>query len=556
MNPAALPSTDAAIPGVRPLREWLRRLDDPGSDLRRRMETIYGSRERSLEPVHRCRNTLTGFAQAFGADRSVLLVRSTGRINLLGMHIDHRGGSVNPIAIREAFLVAEPRDDDQVVLRDSEDMRFPEERFTISECLPRGRKIMDWDAWCHDEFEKRRHDSSATWSTYFRAGVLFFQHHFTAADGRFAPAFRGMNVLLNGHVPQAAGLSSSSCLVVGAAEAILRINAQTIEPMEFAQLCGTAEWYVGTRGGFGDHAAITFGEPGAMVHITAFPTTVRRVAFPDDYRIVMADSLVEARKRADARDAFNSRVAAYMLGQIIARRRQPALTARMQHLRDLQPEKLLCSEADIYRILKTMPEQADRKRLATMLPDDHSEMERIYRSHAEPAEGYHIRRICLYGIAECIRSDRAVALLENGDIHGFGELINLHHEGDRVTRRQDGHQIPFEKNFSDAWIDACIADCESDDAGRIERARLWRQPGGYNVSIPEVDWLVDLALETPGVVGAGLVGAGLGGSMIAMVAANRADALVRHLEEGYYRPRNLPAQASIVFPVKGAGILD
>ena len=30
----------------------------------------------------------------------------------------------------------------------------------------------------------------------------------------------------------------------------------------------------------------------------------------------------------------------------------------------------------------------------------------------------------------------------------------------------------------------------------MSRAELWRQGGGYNVSLPEIDTLVDIALET------------------------------------------------------------
>ncbi len=551
-----MPNQPSDIPGRRPIHEWLDGLDTNGSAIRRQFDAIYGTPELAQGPARRCREAIAAFAGAFGAERSVLIVRSAGRINLLGMHVDHRGGSVNPIAIRESFMIVEPRDDDWVVMRDINGERFPEERFRISECLPKGSKIDDWDAWCHHEFEKRRDDPSITWSNYFRAGILFFQHHYTQADGRFAPAFRGMNVLLSGNVPPAAGLSTSSCLVIGSAEAILRINGCRIDPMDFVQLCGTAEWYVGTRGGFGDHAAIKFGEPGAIVHMTAYPFTIQRLPFPTDYRVVMADSLVEAKKQVGARDAYNNRVAAYNVGLMLARRLHPQDAARMAHLRDLQPERLECDDATIYRILKRLPEQADRQTIKTLLPDHHDELETIFRSHAEPEGGYRIRQICLYGISECIRSDMAVPFLEAGDMVGFGKLITLHHDGDRVTRRRNGQQVPLDKTCPDAWVDARIEDCESGDPARIEQAKLWRQPGGYDVSVPEVDWLVDLALDTPGVVGAGIVGAGLGGSMIAVVDARQADSLVKRLASEYYRPQNLPPRAAIVFPVKGAGILD
>jgi galactokinase len=100
-----------------------------------------------------------------------------------------------------------------------------------------------------------------------------------------------------------------------------------------------------------------------------------------------------------------------------------------------------------------------------------------------------------------------------------------------------------------------LAHLKSNDPERSEAARLWRQPGGYDVSVAAVDQLVDVSLEVPGVVGARLIGAGLGGSILAVVETARADALIEKLSSSYYRPRGLSAKAEVVSPVGGAGIL-
>jgi len=168
------------------------------------------------------------------------------------MHIDHRGGAVNPIAIKELFFIIEPRNDDLVLLRDINSAELPEEQFRISECLPR-HKIENWDAWCHDEYEKRKNDPTVTWSNYVRSAVLYLQHLNTDDNGTFAPALKGMNALVSGNIPRAAGLSTSSALVVAAAEACIRINNLEVDTMELVDICGAGEWYVGTRGGSGDH---------------------------------------------------------------------------------------------------------------------------------------------------------------------------------------------------------------------------------------------------------------------------------------------------------------
>ncbi len=69
-----------------------------------------------------------------------------------------------------------------------------------------------------------------------------------------------MDIVVSGNIPLAAGLSSSSSLVVGAAEATIAINGLETFPAQFVDLCGEGEWFVGTRGGSADHAAIKLGQ--------------------------------------------------------------------------------------------------------------------------------------------------------------------------------------------------------------------------------------------------------------------------------------------------------
>ena len=73
-------------------------------------------------------------------------------------------------------------------------------------------------------------------------------------------ALKGLNLAVAGDVPLAAGLSSSSTLVVAALEAALLLNGLEIPHEKKAVRCGEAEWYVGTRGGAGDHAAMLYAQ--------------------------------------------------------------------------------------------------------------------------------------------------------------------------------------------------------------------------------------------------------------------------------------------------------
>ncbi|MHC4325088.1 MAG: hypothetical protein ACYSUX_12560, partial [Planctomycetota bacterium] len=142
------------------------------------------------------------------------------------------------------------------------------------------------------------------------------------------------------------------------------------------------------------------------------------------------------------------------------------------------------------------------------------------------------------------------------DIKKFGELINISHDGDRMVKHVNGLSVPTDNSYPDERIDALIGDLESGDPGRMSRAGLWRQGGGYNVSLPELDMLVDIALETEGVIGAGLVGAGMGGCIVTVVEDKHAGRLIENLAEKYYRPNKLPVKAEIISPVGGLCTMD
>jgi len=537
---------------LRPVRDWIHAIATPDSPFHRTLLAICAGREAlHAEAARMCAAALGAFGGVHDLEREVLLVRSAGRVNVLGTHIDHRGGSVNPVAIRHMWLVAAPRDDDVVTANNVQAERFPEEQFRIRECLPWGRKIEEWGPWCLAEFQKRRGDPSITWSNYVRAAVLYLQHIFTRADGTAEVPIRGMDLMFFGNIPPAVGLSSSSAVVVATAEAVVRLNGLPVTRDELVTHCGYAERYVGTHGGCSDHAAIIFGRRDAITHITALPLTVDGGTLPEGYRLVLANSLVAAEKREAARNIFNSRIAAYEIGLLLIRKNFPEYAGKLEHLRDVNPDRLGVDESRIYQMLRTLPVCARRSEILRLLPERAKEIHRIFQTHDESVDGYPIRQICLYGIAECLRADMVPGCLKAGDMRRFGELMNISHDGDRVTRCIADRRLPIDNSFPDRRIDALIRDLASGDPGRVENARLWRQPGGYGVSVPEVDKLVDIALATPGVLGAGLVGAGMGGCIVAVVEAAHVDSLIQSLAEQYYNARGGPVAAEEVTPLGG-----
>ena len=143
---------------LHPVRKWVAAAQDRGSEFNRTLRAICADAESEhVQATRMCTRALHAFGDACGMDRGVLVIRSAGRVNILGTHIDHRGGSVNPVAVNHLWLIASPRDDDLVVARNVESDQFPLEQFRISECLPAGARISDWDAWCHAEYDSPGH---------------------------------------------------------------------------------------------------------------------------------------------------------------------------------------------------------------------------------------------------------------------------------------------------------------------------------------------------------------------------------------------------------------
>ena len=71
---------------------------------------------------------------------------------------------------------------------------------------------------------------------------------------------------------------------------------------------------------------------------------------------------------------------------------------------------------------------------------------------------------------------KAVKFLRLGDIRIFGELINLSHEGDRVSINGTDR---FEPDISNVYLDQCISFLEKDE--NYDSAQIYRQPGARHM---------------------------------------------------------------------------
>jgi galactokinase len=217
---------------------------------------------------------LTHFATTFGR-RATLIARAPGRVNMIGEHTDYNDGFVLPAAIeRETRIAAAPRSDGRVRLVALDLKR--ETTFALDDIRPTAEE---------------------PWSNYVRgvaAGLL--------AGGY---AVRGMDALMQGDVPIAAGLSSSAAVEMAALQAFSAAGGFTVPLDQAARIGQKAEHlFVGANCGLMDQLASALGRPDHVLLIDCRDLSYRPVPTPAGATILIADTAV---RRQLASSAYNER---------------------------------------------------------------------------------------------------------------------------------------------------------------------------------------------------------------------------------------------------------
>jgi N-acetylgalactosamine kinase len=539
--------------------QWLelfRNGDDMLPATEEALRAFYGDEPGLLRERQRAyRQTLLRFRDAFGGDRRLILVRSPGRVNIMGRHIDWQGGHCNLMAVdREAIMAVGPRQDDTIELRNIQPELFPDASISLSQLVSQ----LNWDDWLScvnsQELQRRLRQAAGNWRIYIEAAVLRLQMEYRQQ------MLSGMEMVVNSNIPVAAGMSSSSALVVAAGEAVAALNGLDLVPRQFVNFCGEGEWFVGTRGGSADHAAMKFGSKGMVIHVKFHDfELLERMSFPRSHRLVVCNSFVQAKKAAGAKAAFNARVASYLLGVALVRREFPQFAPFVRFVRDIDPEKLCVPPAKIYEVLLRLPETitvAEARRTFAGDAAEWGELAPHLTSPTAPAE-YPVRGVMLFGISECQRAKEAVGCLRREDMARFGRMMTMSHDGERRFRARDNLTAePFSTDVSDAYLQGLMTDLGSGDAARQEQAALANQPGGYRCSTPEIDAIVDIACRTPGVLGAQIAGAGLGGCAMVLAEAGATAALEERLVRLFYQPKGLPSGVHVCTPAAGSRVVS
>jgi galactokinase len=252
------------------------------------------------------------------------LSRAPGRVNLIGEHVDYAGLPVFPMALqREVRIALRPREDG-LVLAATTDPSYSPCHFEV------GRRIEPYE--------------DGDWGNYLKAAV----QGMVVAYG----LERGFDAVIDSTVPVAAGLSSSSALVIATALALAGSNDHEPDPIELAELMAAAEQYVGTRGGGMDQAISAGAREGHAARVEFDPLRITPVPVPEDWRFVVAHSLVQAHKSGGAREGYNRRRAETEEALALVARNLGLPASEVRSYRDLLervtgPEALAAADAHL-----------------------------------------------------------------------------------------------------------------------------------------------------------------------------------------------------------------
>ena len=178
------------------------------------------------------------FARIFGGDTASLIVRSPGRINIIGEHTDYNEGFVLPAAIdKAAYMAISLRDDNDIHLF-AHDLN---EIFSIN-------------------IDELKPISDTSWPNYILGPVAQFI--------KKGIPIKGFNAVLTSDVPIGAGLSSSAaveCATVFALDQLFQTGLDRITMVKMAQKA--EHEYAGVKCGIMDQFASMMGKKDHVIKL-------------------------------------------------------------------------------------------------------------------------------------------------------------------------------------------------------------------------------------------------------------------------------------------------
>ncbi|MBN2093738.1 galactokinase [candidate division KSB1 bacterium] len=441
-------------------------------------------------------------------DVPMAILRAPGRIEVLGGHTDYNGCPVIAMAIdRDILGAVSPRTDSKICVQNVKP-QFLAREFAIAKQIPPY--------------------PTGDWGNYIKAAIEGIIADLIEKS-QTIENLTGFNLTISGNIPDGAGLSSSSALVVLSAIVFQYINSLQYDKLALAQLLAKAEKYVGTQGGGMDQTISLVGEFNKALKIDFNPYSTQLIHLPDKFNILVAHSLVHAPKTQSAMDKYNRRaiecrLALAVIKKVLEQKLKRSLSIKL--IGDLTPEKTGIPTDQLFNLASgSLTEKIYYyKSLSQILEIPIPEVQKRYclrrdlTVFPEPADGFQLYNRFYHIFTEWHRVINARAVLERGNLIEFGKIMNQSHQSARDY---------------------------------------------YELSTPEVNFLADLSLKY-GALGCRLTGAGFGGCIISLVAPDLTESFISGIEKEYYKqfaanklanPDDWKKYLFVCKSVQGAGVV-
>lgn len=256
-----------------------------------------------------------------------LIVRSPGRVNIIGEHTDYNDGFVLPAAIDKAIYVAVARRDDDTI------------------------KLFAGNF--NEGFETRLQDirPTASWHTYILGIVDQLQKN--------GYSISGFNLVIDGDVPAGAGLSSSAaveCAVVFALNELFELKIGKLQMVKMAQQA--EHTYAGLQCGIMDMFASMFGKKDHAIKLDCRSLHYEYIPLQlDGHKLVLFNSNV---KHSLASSEYNVRRQQCEEGVAMLQVHYPHVKNLRDASKQMLDDHVKQKDALVYRRCKFVVEEIER----------------------------------------------------------------------------------------------------------------------------------------------------------------------------------------------------
>jgi galactokinase len=226
----------------------------------------------------RVKNLKREFRQVFSSQSRIEIFNAPGRVNIIGEHTDYNGGFVLPIAINLSLLAAaQKRKDTKIYLKS---MNFSKQIAAFLTNL--------------------KYKEERQWANYPLSAAWVLQDE--------GLKLSGANIVFEGNIPIASGLSSSAAIEVLTMKCLLDLSGHNIEKKMIPILCRKGENnFIGVKSGIMDQFIITFGKENNALFLNCETLKYQLVPFSNiqDKIIIIGDTKIQ---RGLVKSAYNQRL--------------------------------------------------------------------------------------------------------------------------------------------------------------------------------------------------------------------------------------------------------